>query len=89
MSRARGSGVLGGKHKVCVYLSGSHSATPRTEPGVTELSGLTSDPVLTADRRGGILISFGLYGTSFEGINPSKVSGANPTRPGSPQRRPV
>lgn len=72
MSRAQGSGGLGGNTRCCVHLSGSHSATPRTEPGVTELSGLTSDPVLTADRRGGILISFGLHRTPFEGINPSK-----------------
>jgi hypothetical protein len=28
-------------------------------PSVTELPGLTSDPICTADRRGGILISFG------------------------------
>jgi|AntDeeMetagen134_2_1112570.scaffolds.fasta_scaffold01300_9 hypothetical protein len=66
--------MLGGfrrEHKVCVHLSGSHSATPRTEPGVTELSRLTSDSVLTADRRGGILISFGLHRTPFGVINPS------------------
>ena len=28
-----------------------------TESGVTELSGLTSDPICTADRRGGILMT--------------------------------
>ena len=71
MSRARWLGGLGGNTR-CVHLSGSRSVTPRTEPGVTELPGLTSDPVLTADRRGGILISFGLHRTALEGINPSK-----------------
>ena len=40
--------------------------------GVTELPRLTSDPVFTADRRGGILISFGLQCTTFRVINPSK-----------------
>ena len=84
MSRARARGVLGGNTRCCVHLSGSHSATPRTEPGVTELSGLTSDPVLTADRRGGILISFGPHRTPFDGINPSKAPGGSPIRAGTP-----
>ena len=71
MSRARGSGGLGGNTRVCSPI-GFAFVTPRTEPGVTELPGLTSDPVLTADRRGGILISFGPHRTPLEGINPSK-----------------
>lgn len=71
MSRARWLGGLGGNTRLCSPI-GFAFVTPRTEPGVTELSGLTSDPVLTADRRGGILISFGSLRTPFEGINPSK-----------------
>ena len=38
--------------------------------GVTELSRLTSDPILTADRRGGILISFGRNSTLRRVLNP-------------------
>jgi hypothetical protein len=64
-------GVLGGNTRVCSPI-GFAFVTPRTEPGVTELSGLTSDSVLTADRRGGILISFGPHRTPLKGINPSK-----------------
>jgi hypothetical protein len=45
---------------------------PVDRPGSTELPGLTSDPICTADRRGGILISFGPYRTTLKGINPSK-----------------
>lgn len=37
---------------------------------VTELSKLTSDPILTADRRGRILISFGLNHTPSRVQNP-------------------
>jgi hypothetical protein len=39
--------------------------------GVTELPGLTSDPILAADRRGGILISFGPNRRPRRVINPS------------------
>ncbi len=39
--------------------------------GVTELPGLTSDPIFTADRRGGILISFGPERRPYRVINPS------------------
>ena len=39
--------------------------------GVTELPGLTSDPILAADRRGGILISFGPNRRPYRVINPS------------------
>ncbi|WP_230198771.1 hypothetical protein, partial [Halopiger djelfimassiliensis] len=38
--------------------------------GVTELPRLTSDPICTADRRGGILISFGLTRTPSGVHNP-------------------
>jgi hypothetical protein len=40
-------------------------------PGGTELPGLTSDPILTADRRGGILISSGPEHCPRWVINPS------------------
>jgi len=46
---------------------------------VTELPGLTSDPIYTADRRGGILISFGRNRTLAEGINPSRCPACRPT----------
>ena len=58
-------------------------------PSVTELPGLTSDPIYTADRRGGILISFGPNRMSEKGINPSRrhwperPGSVNPTRPPS------
>ena len=79
MSRAQGSGGLGGNTRLCSPI-GFAFVTPRTEPGVTELPGLTSDPVLTADRRGGILISFGLPRTSLEGINPPKRMSSRASR---------
>jgi len=40
-------------------------------PDVTELPGLTSDPIYTADRRGGILISSGPKRMSERVLNPS------------------
>ena len=52
---------------VCTY----RTSVTIDRPSVTELSRLTSDPILTADRRGGILISFGPDRMRFEGINPS------------------
>jgi hypothetical protein len=47
-------------------------------PGVTEPPELTSDSICTADRRGGILISFGLNRTTVRDLNPS----SQPYRPG-------
>src|SRR6056297_2693865 len=44
-------------------------------PSVTELPGLTSDPIYTADRRGGILIHFGPNCTPRRVINPSELVG--------------
>ncbi len=44
-------------------------------PSVTELPGLTSDPIYTADRRGGILIHFGPNCTPRRVINPSECVG--------------
>jgi len=57
-------------------------------PSVTELPGLTSDPICTADRRGGILISFGPKRGSRQVINPSTSFGSasGPGR-GRPHRR--
>jgi hypothetical protein len=43
---------------------------PIGRTGVTELPRLTSDPVCTADRRGGILISFGPQCTTLWDLNP-------------------
>ncbi len=42
-----------------------------TQSGVTELPGLTSDPIYTADRRGGILMSSGPHRRPGRAINPS------------------
>jgi len=47
-------------------------------PSVTELPGLTSDPICTADRRGGILISFGPERRSSGIYNPFDL---RPCRP--------
>ena len=44
-----------------------------TRPGVTELPGLTSDSIYTADRRGGILISFGPNRSPRWVINPPEL----------------
>jgi hypothetical protein len=46
-------------------------------PSVTELPGLTSDPIYTADRRGGILIHFGPMCTPTGHISPSEFIGPN------------
>ena len=53
------------------------SATPNrsSRPDVTEPPGLTSDPICTADRRGGILISFGPEWKPRRVINPSNFPG--------------
>ncbi len=52
------AGGLGGSHPDgCGRYRRAFEDTRR--PSVTELSRLTSDPILTADRRGGILIYFG------------------------------
>jgi len=45
-------------------------------PSVTELPRLTSDSILTADRRGGILISFGPEPSRRVRINPSDLVGS-------------
>ena len=53
------------------HTNGSRSVTGScNRSGVTELSRLTSDSILTADRRGGILISFGLIGRPRRVLNP-------------------
>lgn len=54
-----------------------HHGPNRVSPNY---QGLPSDPVLTADRRGGILISFGLPRTSLEGINPPKRMSSRASR---------
>jgi hypothetical protein len=52
------SGVGWREHQIWCYRRDGFG-TPLDRPGVTELPGLTSDPICTADRRGGILISSG------------------------------
>jgi hypothetical protein len=56
----------------CIVLYGSSSvrAAIADRSGVTELPRLTSDSILTADRRGGILISFGRNRRSSGVLNP-------------------
>ena len=68
---------------VCTYRTSATS----DRPSVTELSGLTSDPILTADRRGGILISFGPHRTRFGVINPSDLVGSRTRGPALAHRR--
>ena len=69
-------GGYGGTHPrmgVIPYIAWSESGEPTDRPDITGLPGLTSDPICTADRRGGILISFGPIRTPTRVINPSKV----------------
>ena len=75
-------GGLGGRTpKGCAIAIVSNAVRRlRHWPDVTELPGLTSDPILTADRRGGILISFGPYRTPRGRISPSDCLGSG--RPG-------
>ena len=68
-------GRLGGKHTSCVLLSKARHTRGRRivdRPSVTELPGLTSDPIYTADRRGGILMSCGPDRRPFGVLNPSR-----------------
>jgi hypothetical protein len=62
---------------------GGHSFGDPNRSGGTELPRLTSDPVCTADRRGGILIPSGPHRTPRWIINPS--NGVRPV-PGGPIR---
>jgi len=71
--------------KVCCYRKARDTVR---RSGVTELPGLTSDPIYTADRRGGILISFGPIRRPERVLNPSSwprfgpgAAGVNPTEP--------
>jgi hypothetical protein len=69
---------LGGntRNVCCSMLSHRLSETPVVSnvdrPSVTELPGLTSDPIYTADRRGGILISSGPNRRPVRVLNPSR-----------------
>jgi hypothetical protein len=66
-------GRLGGKHTKCVFAKLlSTIGTLDNRPSVTELPELTSDPIYTADRRGGILISFGPDRMPLKDLNPSR-----------------
>ncbi len=53
---------------------------PANRPDRTELSGLISDPICTADRRGGILISSGRKRTRAGQLNPSKLGASTVQR---------
>lgn len=78
-------GEVGG---VCIIhthlLWSTFDDSTRDRAGVTELSRLTSDPICTADRRGGILISFGRIPTLGRVLNPFerrvRADGANRPR---------
>jgi hypothetical protein len=60
------------EHQIwCCYRGSAHPRSVRDRPGVTELPGLTSDPIYTADRRGGILISSGPEYLPERVLNPS------------------
>jgi hypothetical protein len=60
------------EHQIwCCYRGSAHPRSVRDRPGVTELPGLTSDPIYTADRRGGILISSGPGYLPERVLNPS------------------
>jgi hypothetical protein len=66
------------EHTLCVLLSKARHTRGRRivdRPSVTELPGLTSDPIYTADRRGGILIQSGPNRTLRRDINPSECVG--------------
>jgi len=79
-------GGLGGKHTVkCVAIE--KLGTPHRS-GVTELPGLTSDPIYTADRRGGILISFGPIRRPDRVLNPSSWPQFDPGAAGSSPAEP-
>jgi hypothetical protein len=56
---------------LCGAIGFGNTAVGVDRPSVTELPGLTSDPIYTADRRGGILISFGPTRRPVRDLNPS------------------
>ena len=71
---ARGTG--GKLSEESIPLSKVHVVRRHTDrPSVTELPGLTSDSICTADRRGGILISFGPNRSPRRVINPPELVG--------------
>jgi hypothetical protein len=57
--------------RLCVAIGVRRTRIGIGRPGVTELPGLTSDPIYTADRRGGILISSGPDCMPERVLNPS------------------
>ncbi len=84
---ARGRGVRRDHtHKGCGRYRRVFEDTRR--PSVTELSGLTSDPILTADRRGGILIYSGPVCSLEAFIKASSLFG-EPHRLGPGRSEPV
>ena len=74
-------GVRRVTHVMCVAIE---TLGTLRRSGVTELPGLTSDPIYTADRRGGILISFGSYSRPERVLNPSSQPDVDPARPAAP-----
>ena len=70
------SGRVGGNTpKGCVSIVVYRRSVTPDRPSVTELPGLTSDSIYTADRRGGILISFGPNRSPRRVINPPELVG--------------
>ena len=68
------SGRVGGNTpKGCVSIVVYRRSVTPDRPSVTELPGLTSDSIYTADRRGGILISFGPNRSPRRVINPPEL----------------
>ena len=69
------AGRLGGSHTHCVEHSECdryrNASDDTRRPSVTELPRLTSDPILTADRRGGILMFSGSERNPGDHIRPS------------------
>ena len=55
-------GGLGGYTVWCTHCVVDLGESVVDRPDLTELPGLTSDPICTADRRGEVLISFGTNG---------------------------
>jgi hypothetical protein len=74
----QGWAVGGNTRSVCAIERSAHQLGHSDRPGVTEPPELTSDPICTADRRGGILISFGPTRTTMRVLNPSSSSTTGP-----------
>jgi hypothetical protein len=70
------------EHTDGVFVPFDDAVRPNGRSDVTEPSGLTSDPICTADRRGGVLMSFGTLtsvgkGHKPFGRRPARVAGGS------------